>query len=167
MRLVHYCDVLMGTMAPQITSLTVVYSTVYSGADQRKHQSSAPLAFVRGIHRWPVNSPHRWPVTQKMFHLMTSLWPMLIKCILVGNHSGWCWTQWLWLYFKQWYRHHVHQAIPGHIPLFQQWHIFPHIMRLVPTYGCLFYVEINYWNDYLSLFVCMYVCTAQNFQQVT
>ena len=51
----------------QITSLTVVYSTVYSGADQGKHQSSASLAFVRGIHRSPVNSPHKWPVTRKMF----------------------------------------------------------------------------------------------------
>ena len=50
----HYCDGIMGTMASQITSLTVVYSTVYSVADQRKHQSSASLAFVRGIHRWPV-----------------------------------------------------------------------------------------------------------------
>ena len=57
----------MGAIASQITSLTIVYSTVYSGADQRKHQSSASLAFVRGIHRWPVNSPHKWPVTQKMF----------------------------------------------------------------------------------------------------
>ena len=42
----------------QITSLTIVYSTIYSGADQRKYQSSASLAFVRGIHRGPVNSPH-------------------------------------------------------------------------------------------------------------
>ena len=53
----------MSTMASEITSLTIVYSTVYSGADQRKHQSSASLAFVRGIHRWP----HIWPITQKMF----------------------------------------------------------------------------------------------------
>ena len=51
----------------QITSLTIVYSTVYSDAHQKKHQSSASLAFVRGIHRWPVNSPHKWPVTRKMF----------------------------------------------------------------------------------------------------
>ena len=57
----------MDTMASQITSLTIVYSTVYSDADQRKHQSSASLAFVRGIHRGPVNSPHKWPVTRKMF----------------------------------------------------------------------------------------------------
>ena len=57
----------MGPLASQITSLTIVYSTVYSDADQRKHQSSASLAFVQGIHRGPVNSPHKWPVTRKMF----------------------------------------------------------------------------------------------------
>ena len=63
----HYSDVIMGTVASQITSLMIVYWTVYSGADQRKHQSSVSLAFVRGIHRWPVNSPHKGPVVQKMF----------------------------------------------------------------------------------------------------
>ena len=57
----------MSLMASQITSLTIVYSTVYSGADQRKHQSSAWLAFVREIHRGPVNSPHKWTVARKMF----------------------------------------------------------------------------------------------------
>ena len=62
----HYSDVIMDTMASQITSLTIVYSTVYSSTDQRKHQSSASLAFVRGMHRWPVNSPHKGPVTRKM-----------------------------------------------------------------------------------------------------
>ena len=63
----HYNDVIMSTMASQITSPTVVYLTVYTSADQRKHHSSASLAFVRGIHRGPVNSPHKGPVTQKMF----------------------------------------------------------------------------------------------------
>ena len=63
----HNSDVIMGAIASRVTSLTIVYSTVYSGADQRKHQSSASLAFVWGIHRWPVNSPHKWPVTRKMF----------------------------------------------------------------------------------------------------
>ena len=63
----HYSDVIMGTIASQITSLTIVYSTIYSDADQRKYQSSASLAFVRGIHRRPVNSPHKWPVTRNMF----------------------------------------------------------------------------------------------------
>ena len=62
----HYDDVTMSMVASQITSLTMVYSAVYSGADQRKHQSSVSLAFVRGIHRGPVNSPHKWPVTRKM-----------------------------------------------------------------------------------------------------
>ena len=57
----------MGTMSSHITSLTIVYSTVYSGADQRKHKDSASFAFVWGIHRWPVHSPHKWPVTRKMF----------------------------------------------------------------------------------------------------
>ena len=66
---VHYADVIMIAMASQIISLTIVYSTIYSVADQRKHQSSASLAFVRGIHRWPVNSPHKRPVTRKMFPL--------------------------------------------------------------------------------------------------
>ena len=60
-------DVIMGAIASQITSLTIIYSTVHSDADQRKHQSSASLAFVRGIHRGPVNFPHKWPVTRKMF----------------------------------------------------------------------------------------------------
>ena len=58
---------IMSAMASQITSLTLVYSSVYPGVDQSKHQSSALLAFVRGIHRRPVNSPHKGPVTRKMF----------------------------------------------------------------------------------------------------
>ena len=57
----------MSVMASQITSLIIVYPTVYSGADQRKHQSSASLAFKWGIHRWPVNSPQKGPVNRKMF----------------------------------------------------------------------------------------------------
>ena len=63
----YYSDVIMGVMASQTASLPVVSWTVYSGVAQRKHQSSASLAFVRGIHRRPVNSLHKWPVTRKMF----------------------------------------------------------------------------------------------------
>ena len=63
----HYSDVIMSPMGSQDTSLSIVYSTVYSGADQRKYQSSASLAFVRWIHRRPVNSPHKRPVTRKIF----------------------------------------------------------------------------------------------------
>ena len=63
----YYNDVIISAMASRITSLTIVYWSVCSGADQRKHQSSASLAFVRGIHRWPANSLHKGPVTRKMF----------------------------------------------------------------------------------------------------
>ena len=64
----HYNHVIMGAMASQITNLAIVYSTVYSSSDQRKHQSSSSLAFVWGIHRW---FPDKGPVTRKM---MTSSW---------------------------------------------------------------------------------------------
>ena len=63
----HYNDAMMGAMTPQIPNLTNVNLTVYSGTDQRKYQCSAALAFVWGIHRWPVNSPHKGPVTRTMF----------------------------------------------------------------------------------------------------
>ena len=63
----HYGDVIIGAIASQITSLTIVYSTVYLDADQSKHQTAASLAFGRGIHRGPVHSPNKWPVTLKMF----------------------------------------------------------------------------------------------------
>ena len=63
----HDCDVIMGAISSQITSLTIVYSTVYLDADQRKHQSSATLGFLWGIHRGPMNCPHKWPVTRNMF----------------------------------------------------------------------------------------------------
>ena len=53
----------MRAIASQITSLTIVYPKVYSGADKKKHESSASLAFVQGIHR----GTHRWPITRKMF----------------------------------------------------------------------------------------------------
>ena len=56
----------MGAIAYQINSLVIVYSTVYSDTDQRKHQSSPSLPFVREIHRGPVNSPHKWPVMRKI-----------------------------------------------------------------------------------------------------
>ena len=86
--LTHYNDVIMGAMASQITNLTIVYATVYSDADQRKHQSSASLAFVRGIHRGPVNSPHKWPVTRKMVPfddvIMSRKHAVCIKIFLVA-----------------------------------------------------------------------------------
>ena len=82
----------MTTMASQITSLTTVYSTVYSDADQRKHQSPESLVLVRGIHRGPVNSPHKWPVTQEMFPFDD----VIMLCSNCGLTSSQCpyHTQW-------------------------------------------------------------------------
>ena len=83
----HYSHVIMSAMASQITAVTIVYSIVCWGADKKKHQSSASLAFVRGIHRWPVNSPHKGPVTRKMFPFddvimkLTFFWWSELGCI--------------------------------------------------------------------------------------
>ena len=69
-------------MASQITSLTIVQTLT----DERKQQSSASLAFVRGIHQWPMNSPHKWPVTRKMF---------LFDDVIMNIHQGALWGLWL------------------------------------------------------------------------
>ena len=93
----HYNDVIMSVMASKITSVSIFCSTVGPGADLRKHQSAAPLAFVRGIHRWPVNSPHKKPVTRKFFtfddvimelcrYFATSRWPFYKHS--VGTYAG-------------------------------------------------------------------------------
>ena len=63
---VHYSDVIMSAMASQITGVSTVCSIVCSGAEQKKHQSSASVGFVRGIHKWPVVGPHKGPETRKM-----------------------------------------------------------------------------------------------------
>ena len=78
----------MDAIASQIIGLTIVYSTVYSDADQRKHQSSASLAFVRGFHRWPVNSPHKWPVTRKMFSFDDVIMIGILGHRLANIHVG-------------------------------------------------------------------------------
>ena len=94
--LVHYDDVIMGTIASQITCISIVYSTVYSGVDQRKHQSFAS--------RGPVNSRHKWPVTRKMFPfddvIMHSVRETTLrnmcKCINSSPPSRALIHQWIW-----------------------------------------------------------------------
>ena len=71
----------MSTMTSQITSLTIVYSTIYPDADQGKHQSSASRAFVWEIHWGPVNAPHKEPVTRKMFPFDDVIMPPGVKPI--------------------------------------------------------------------------------------
>ena len=77
----------MTTIASQITSLTVVYSIVYSGVDQRKHQNSASLAFVRGIHRDRWIPRTKGQLRGKCFHLMTSSWHIFIAVIFGGEQQ--------------------------------------------------------------------------------
>ena len=76
----------MGAIVSQIASLMIVLSTVYSDTNQRKHQSSTSLAFVRWIHRGPVNSPHKWPVTRKMFPFDDII--MVAKKVHLMEHNG-------------------------------------------------------------------------------
>ena len=82
----------MGAVASQITNLTIVYSTVYSDADQRKHQSSASLAFLRGIQRGPVNFPHKWPVTRQMFPFDDDI--MSNEKLSISDAAKMLWTRW-------------------------------------------------------------------------
>ena len=77
----------MGTIASQITSLTIVYTTVYSDADQSNHQSSASLAFVWGIHRGRWIPRTKGQLRGKCFHLMTSSW-FALCCVLLWLDSG-------------------------------------------------------------------------------
>ena len=65
--LYNNCDAIIRAMESQITVISIVCSIACSGRDQRKHQSSALLTFVKGIYRWPVDSPHTGPVTRKIF----------------------------------------------------------------------------------------------------
>ena len=92
--IMHYGDVIMGAIAYQITSLTIVYSTFYWDADQRKHQSSASLAFVWGIHR----DPHKWPVTRKMFpfdDVIMGNWDDTNTCFILWFVLRWLCIYWL------------------------------------------------------------------------
>ena len=90
---IHHSDIIMGRTASQFTSVSIVYSIVCSEADQRKHQSSVSLAFVRGIHWWPVNSPHKGPVMQKIFPfddiIMLYNHPTLHTCIPNTTNMKW------------------------------------------------------------------------------
>ena len=101
----------MSAIASQITSLTIVCSTDYSDADQRKHQSSASLAFVRGIHRWPMNSPHKGSVTRRMFPFddvtMLCIHWTLQKYLLLTKFSS------TFNEFSAWVSNHIHVKVCG------------------------------------------------------
>ena len=84
----YYSYVTMGVMASQITSLTIVYSTVYSGADKKSKLRVTGLC--GGIHRWPVNSPRKGPVTLKMFPFDDAI--MVNRKIVIIPMKYICWV---------------------------------------------------------------------------
>ena len=135
----HYNDVIMGTIASQITSLTIVYSTVYSDADQGKHQSSASLAFVRGIHRGPVNSQHKWPVTRKMF-----LFNDVIMCWGICRHSV-DQVQILCMYTRL--------ALQGMPLRYQGWGLLCQspLLRYFPIFSSIVHTHVSDWISHLYL----------------
>ena len=134
-----------------ITSITIVYwaSTIYSGADQRKHQSSASLAFVRRIHWWPMNSPHKGPVMWKMvpfddvimllIRLICKLWSddaiwdpvyqhgLTLRPVLISNYIHW----------RLWYVI-TYPNSNGCAVKIREWisNFMPHITGHVITYQC-------------------------------
>ena len=118
-----YNDFIMSAKVSQITSLMIVYSSIYSGEDQRKYQSSASLAFVWGIHRRPVNSPHKGPVTRKMFPFDNVI---MIKCDVMAWDCKSCnWSC------------DMHGQVKIHSVLMQHFHI-----EFLVWYG---YYSLKYW----------------------
>ena len=126
----NHNDVIMGAMASQIDCLlkSIVYSSVYSSADQRKHQSSASLALVRGIHLSPINSPHKGPVTRKMFPLddvimgsrLTSWFLHIAANCVTGRYVTFCWHLLIWCY---------HTETETKWPPFCGWCIHRHVLN--------------------------------------
>ena len=94
-------------MASQVTGVSIVFAAVCSGADRIKLQSSASLAFVRGIHRWPMNSPLEGPVTRKVFPfnyviMIISSWQLRMRRILQPrseNYGLYTTTRDLWFWW--------------------------------------------------------------------
>ena len=122
---IHYNDVIMGAMASQITSLTIVYSTVYSGWDQRKHQSSAPLAFV-----WEFTDDRRIPHTKASNAANVSIW----------------WRHHVWLHWKlpfSLWKFPV-QPLKSDSPKWQHFHFSVRQYQYL-TINCVFFTRNGMW----------------------
>ena len=158
----------MDAIASQLTSLTIVYSTLYSDADQRKHQSSASLACVRGIHRWPVNSPHKWPVTEKMFPfdgvIMNTVWPsvkgdrndtfLFVGTIETHLHNNWFHSRVL-----------THVCVTTSRHCFFQWSFSVHLLYEL-SFGMLRVLRIDCHYVLLQFYPSLaYVCNVRLVRQ--
>ena len=102
----HCSDLLISAMASQITGVSIVYSAGCLGAHQRKYQSSASLAFLRGIHRRPLNSRRKGPVKRKMFPFDDVIMELLKKhsriiCEVGRFRLMWCHAKYLSVYVHE------------------------------------------------------------------
>ena len=141
----HYNDVIMSAMASQITSLTIVYSAVYSGAHQEKLQSSASLVFVWRNQRWPVNSPLKEPVTRKMLQFDdVIMYNLPIEFVWGSIH----WKWWCHMFLNL--KHDIFWSMPLTHAL---WYfdisvIYPKVfgrVKFVVTHSC-FVTQQYLWN---------------------
>ena len=152
----HHGDVIMGAMASRISSLAFVCTTVYSGADQRQHQSSASQAFVLGIHRGPVNSPHKRPVTRKMSQFDD----------VIMNLSNTIWIN-NYIHYKVW--DEIIYPFPNFIGGTVEvcgWisNFIPHFTVCVITYLCWVLIKCCTWGFYIGFWGAM-SATLKNYTQ--
>ena len=150
----------MSAMSSQITSLTIVYSSVYSGADQRKHQSSASMAFARGIHRGPMNCPHKGPVTRKMFPF---------DDVIMWGGQMWEPTHWYNLNVKHsvniciYICIHIHTLWLSHVlfvfcrPINDIWNRGRYVMH---TYNANIHIHMH---QYIYIPVNAHICLCENY----
>ena len=161
----------MGAIASQITSLTIVYSTVYLRCWSKKTSISASLAFERGIHRGPVNSPHKRPVTRKMLPfddvimhhhclIVSTVFDCLYHCLIISHRA--CVVigvqvkgQWYFHYESMEYRWqnglHVLNKQRVLMHRHQGWNV---------RHGlCHIYMRYLYIYELFIAFVCFVVCS--------
>ena len=89
----HYNNVIISVTVSQITRVSIVHWNVCSGTAQRKYQSSVSLAFVRGIHQWPMDSLYKGPAMWKMFPfddiIITEFFTIKIFLFLLSIYFLW------------------------------------------------------------------------------
>ena len=152
---IHYNDVIMSVMASQITNLVIVHSTVYSGADQRKHQSSASLAFVWEIHRWPAQRASNAEIisiwwrhhVSACHHCTLSFALLLLHCLVLPYAIK------LWAFYTSW--------ISSHISKYIQWDDFvfqSHPMPLTVRFRVSSLHFVSWWRVIKQNQICIFGC---------
>ena len=155
-------SVIMGVMASQITGVSIGCTNVCSGANQRNNQSSASLAFVGGIHRWPVNSLHKRLVTREMFPFDCVIMKLFDRdLIAVELIFHWILTtgSFYWhvlTLIPAWIRHYIHYKIWGEIT-----YPFPNFNGATVTYNT--YASCNlHSGTHVVIATCMSECALQH-----